>query len=382
MAKKKLDIDSSFAGELLASVNQKFKSEALKPAYYLDDPAVISDVQLWVPSGSSMLDLAISNRKAGGFPVGRITEVTGLEASGKSLLVAHAIANTQKLGGIGIFIDTEAAVSKEFFESIGVNVSEMLYLTLETMEDIFTAIDTIMDKVRTSGDSRLITIVVDSVMGASTKIEMDADYDKDGWSTTKAIVLSKGMRKLTNQIARQKVCLIFTNQLRTRLGVSFGDPYTTSGGKALGFHSSVRLRLKKKNSITLTTNGIKTIVGVQTQAQVIKNRLGPPLKTVEYDIYFDSGIDDYGSWLEILKKYSIASTSGAWYSYEFIDKETADIETVKFQSKDFRKLLDSRPELKDDIYNQICDKFIMKYKINEDYGIDDVVLEGEFISED
>lgn len=382
MAKKKLDIDSSFAGELLASVNQKFKSEALKPAYYLDDPAVISDVQLWVPSGSSMLDLAISNRKAGGFPVGRITEVTGLEASGKSLLVAHAIANTQKLGGIGIFIDTEAAVSKEFFESIGVNVSEMLYLTLETMEDIFTAIDTIMDKVRTSGDSRLITIVVDSVMGASTKIEMEADYDKDGWSTTKAIVLSKGMRKLTNQIARQKVCLIFTNQLRTKLGVSFGDPYTTSGGKALGFHSSVRLRLKKKNSITLTTKGIKQIVGVQTQAQVIKNRLGPPLKTVEYDIYFDSGIDDYGSWLTILKQYSIASVTGAWYSYDFVDKETGDVETIKFQSKDFRKLLDSRPELKDDIYEHICDKFIMKYKINEDYGVDDVVMEDEFISED
>jgi recombination protein RecA len=382
MAKKKLDIDSSFAGELLASVNQKFKSEALKPAYYLDDPAVISDVQLWVPSGSSMLDLAISNRKAGGFPVGRITEVTGLEASGKSLLVAHAIANTQKLGGIGIFIDTEAAVSKEFFESIGVNVSEMLYLTLETMEDIFTAIDTIMDKVRTSGDSRLITIIVDSVMGASTKIEMEADYDKDGWSTTKAIVLSKGMRKLTNQIARQKVCLIFTNQLRTKLGVSFGDPYTTSGGKALGFHSSVRLRLKKKNSITLTTKGIKQIVGVQTQAQVIKNRLGPPLKTVEYDIYFDSGIDDYGSWLTILKQYSIASVTGAWYSYDFVDKETGDVETIKFQSKDFRKLLDSRPELKDDIYEHICDKFIMKYKINEDYGVDDVVMEDEFISED
>lgn len=382
MAKKKIDITEDFASELLESVNQKFKSEALKPAFYLDDPNVISDVQHWIPTGSSMLDVAISNRKNGGFPVGRITEITGLEASGKSLLAAHAIASTQKLGGIGIFIDTEAAVSKEFFESIGVDTSKMMYLSLETIEDIFTAIDTIMEKIRTSGDSRIVTIVVDSVMGASTKTEMDADYDKDGWATTKAIILSKGMRKLTTQIARQRVCLIFTNQLRTKMGVTFGDPYTTSGGKALGFHASVRLRLKKKNQITLTVDGIKQIVGIQTEAQIVKNRMGPPLKSVEYDIYFDSGIDDYSSWMNIMKKYNIIVANGSWYKFDFIDEETGEIESIKFQSKDFRNMLDARPDIKEFLYDTICDKLVMKYKINEDYGTDDVVLESEFVLED
>ena len=138
----------------------------------------------------------------------------------------------------------------------------MLYIPLETIEDIFDSIETIIESVRKSSKDRLVTIVVDSIMGASTKIEMAADYEKDGWATTKAILLSKAMRKITNMIGRERVCLIFTNQLRTRLGVTFGDAWTTAGGKAVAFHSSVRLRLKSIGQIKLRVDGRDEIMGI------------------------------------------------------------------------------------------------------------------------
>jgi len=324
-----------------------------------------------------MLDLAISNRPNGGFPVGRITEITGLEASGKSLLAAHALANTQKQGGMAVYIDTENAISREFLEAIGLDLQKLLYVPLETVEDIFEAIESIIASVRKSNKDRLVTIVVDSVMGASTKPEMEKEYDKDGYATQKAIILSKGMRKLTNMIGREKICLLFTNQLRTRLGVSFGDPWTTSGGKAIPFHSSVRLRLKSIGQIKMKVKGIDQIIGIKTRAQVIKNRMGPPLKSIDYEIYFESGIDDFGGWLHVMKDHKIVKQAGAWYTY------TTDAgDDVKFQSKDFEKLVTADDELRDEIYKKICDSYIFTYKPGEDIGIDDVSVDEEFVNEE
>ena len=157
---------------------------------------------------------------------------------------AHALVSTQKKNGLAVYIDTESSVSSEFLQAIGINIDNMLYVHLETVEDVFDTIETIVTKIRESDKDRLVTILVDSLAAASTKVEMDADFDKDGWATAKAIIISKAMRKITNLIARQKVCLIFTNQLRQKLGVMFGDPWTTSGGKALPFHASTRIRLK------------------------------------------------------------------------------------------------------------------------------------------
>lgn len=231
MAKPKQAITEAEVKDDLASVladnlNKKFKSSNYKVAYFLEgDTDAPSDVKEWVSTGSTMLDLAISNRPYGGLPVGRIIEITGLEASGKSLLAAHALADTQKKGGLAVYIDTENAVSREFLEAIGVDLKEMLYVPLETIEDIFEAMDTIVESVRKSSKSRIVTIVVDSVAGASTKQEMAADFDKDGWATSKAIILSKAMRKITNFVGRERICLIFTNQLRTRLDVTFGDKW-------------------------------------------------------------------------------------------------------------------------------------------------------------
>ena len=360
MAKKVESSRDELSSILANNLNKKFKT-AHKVAFFLDgQESTPTDLDDWVSTGSPMLDLAIANRPNGGLPVGRITEITGLEGSGKSLLAAHAIADTQKKGGYGVYIDTENAMNQDFLTAIGVDIKKMLYVPLETVEDIFEAIDSIIESIRAADGSekKLVTIVVDSVAGATTKVELAADYDQAGYATQKAIIISKAMRKVTNLIGRERICLIFTNQLRTRMGVSFGDPWTTSGGKAIAFHSSCRLRLKQMGQLKSKVGGIDQVVGIKTRAQVIKNRMGPPLRSIDYDIYFDSGIDNYVSWLEMMKNYKLVTQSGAWYTY--IDKQTG--EEIKFQAKNFEEILLERPVMKDNIYKDICETYVMSYK--------------------
>ena len=383
-SKSKLELEDALANTLADSINKQFKGQALKTAFFLDgDDDAPSNVKDWISTGCDSLDLAISNRPNGGFPVGRITEITGLEASGKSLLASHALAETQKKGGLAVYIDTESATSTEFLQAIGCDLKTMLYVPLETIEEIFETIETIVEQVRKSSKDRLVTIVVDSVMGASTKIEMAAEYDKDGYATSKSIILSKAMRKVTNWIARENICLIFTNQLRTKLGVSFGDAWTTSGGKAIPFHASVRLRLKNTGMIKAKINGVEQVVGSKTEVQVVKNRMGPPHRKVNYDIYYDSGIDNYGGWLEIMKKFDLVKQSGAWYTLEDVDHETGEVfGEVKFQSKDFMEKVMQDAVVKDRLYKRICDTYIFKYQAGIDGGIDDVIITEEVIDEE
>ena len=353
MAKKELDLADILAGEL----NKQSKDN--KVAFFLNDDTAPTNVEGWISTGCAMLDVAISNRPYGGLPVGRITEVTGLEQSGKSLLSAHLLAETQKLGGVAVLIDTETAVSREFLEAIGVDVSKLLYVSADSVEQIFDFTETIIEKVRETDKDRLVTIVVDSVAAASTKTELAADYGKDGYATDKAIIISKAMRKITNMIGRQKITLVFTNQLRQKLNaMAFADPWTTSGGKALAFHASVRLRLKGTGQIKMKVGGQDKIVGMKVRAQVIKNRMGPPLRSTDFEIYFDRGIDNYGSWLSVMKDEKIVKQSGAWYTY--IDTETG--EEIKFQSKDFIQLMDERDDLREQIYKKICEEQILQYK--------------------
>jgi len=376
MAKSKVENESTrdkLAQKLQDSLNAKFKGT--KVAYFLGgDEWTPADLDEWIKTGSSILDIAISNRPDGGFPVGRIIEITGLEASGKSLLAAHALASTQRAGGVGVFIDTENAVSEEFLTAIGVDIQSLLYVQLDTVEDIYEAITNIVSNIRETNKDRLVTIVVDSMAAASTKIEMESDFDKDGWATSKAIINSKAMRKITQLIGRQRICLIFTNQLREKLGVMYGDPYTTSGGHALKFHASVRLRLKAMGQIKAKdpVTGVERTIGIKTQAQVIKNRCGPPLRKAEFDIYFDSGIDDIGGWLQVLKDYKIVKTGGAWYT--LVDENTG--EEIKFLSKDFEKLMHDRPDLKKYVYDKICSVLITPYQ-KADMGIDDVIIDDK-----
>ena len=355
MAKATKEVD--LAAVLAESLNKQSKDQRV--AFFLDSDEAPTNVDGWISTGASLLDVAISNRPYGGLPVGRITEVTGLEQSGKSLLSAHLLAETQKLGGIAVLIDTENAVSREFLEAIGVDVSKMLYVAAETVEQCFEYTETIIEKVRTQSKDKYVTIVVDSVAAASTEKEMEADYGKDGYATDKAIIISKAMRKITNLIGRQKITLVFTNQLRQKMNaMPFSDPWTTSGGKAIAFHASVRLRLKSMGTIKAKENGNERIVGIKVRCQVVKNRMGPPLRSADFDIFFDRGIDNYGSWLGVMKDNKLVKQAGAWYSY--VDTETG--EEVKFQSKDFIEMMETRDDLREQIYKKICEETILQYK--------------------
>lgn len=367
----------SLASALHESINSNVKRGEDNIAHFLDgEESSAANITDWISTGADTLDIAISNRPHGGLPVGRIVELTGLEASGKSLLAAHIIAETQKKGGIGVFIDTESAISTEFISAIGVDLQKMVYVQMEALEDVYQTVENIVEKVRESDKDRLVTIVVDSVMGASTKKELSGDYDKEGWATDKAILTSKAMRKLTGLIAQKKILLVFTNQLRQKLGVMFGDPWTTSGGKALAFHSSVRLRLKSIGQLKAKVNGVEQTIGIQTRCQVIKNRVGPPMRQAEFDIMFDSGINNTDGWLRVLKEYNLIRQGGAWYTYEMEDGSE-----IKFQAKDFQDKLEDVPEMKDQIYNKICETLIMKYK-SDNFSIDDIEVSDEPVPED
>jgi recombination protein RecA len=212
---------------------------------------------------------------------------------------------------------------------------------------------------------------------------MSAEYDKDGYATSKSIILSKAMRKVTNWIARERICLIFTNQLRTKMGVSFGDSWTTSGGKAIPFHASVRLRLKNTGMIKAKVNSVEQVVGSKTNVQVVKNRMGPPHRKIDYEIYYDSGIDNWGGWLAVMKNFDLVKQAGAHYTMEDIDMNTGEsIGEIKFQSKNFIEKVISHPEIKERLYQRICNAYIFKYQANIDGGIDDIIITDEVYDEE
>jgi recombination protein RecA len=361
MSKKKKnteEVQEDLASILADSLNKKFKDDGHKVAYFIDtekdNPA---NIKQWVSTGCDMLDLAISNRANGGLPSGKIVEIQGLEGAGKSLLAAHVMAETQKLGGVVVYIDTEHAMDETFFTAIGIDFNKFLYLPISKLEDVFGAAEEVITNVRKGNKDVPVTIVIDSIMGAKTQQEDDAEFGKDGYATQKAIIMSKAMRKMTDLISWEKVLLVCTNQLRVKMNAMFGDPYTTSGGKALGFHASVRLRIKSMGKIKGKVNGVEQIVGMKTQVQVVKNRLGPPHKVINYDIYFDSGIDNVGGWLGVLKAYKIVKTAGAWLKY------TSDAgEEFSFQAKDFEEQIMSNETVKQELYDKICEKFIMSYQ--------------------
>lgn len=389
------DVDNDKLISDLADIINKSNADGGNIAFVFgdesdDDPSKIID---WVPSGNDALDLVMGNRPNAGYPVGRITELTGLEGSGKSLLAMHALAETQKKGGVAVFIDTESSLDINFVRAIGVKVEELLYISCDHVEEIFDHTETLIEKVRGSTKDKLVTIVVDSVAAASCKTEMEAGFDKDGYATQKAIIISKAMRKITQLIARQRICLIFTNQLRQNIGAMFGDKWTTSGGKAIAFHSSIRLRLSKKQQIKNTRGDV---IGFTTIAKVVKNRLGPPMRQVEFDLFFDRGMDNYGGWFDILKTNNIAKKAKTKeQKKKLLDKDEKALDNyiecdgqgtkLEFEASDgkvyeltkanFLSLIREYPSLKDEIYQKLCDFFIMKYKDQSQCESEDIVYE-------
>jgi len=355
--------------ELLANELNKANKDGGKIAYFLDEqenPAEISD---WISTGSSILDLAISNRPHGGLPVGKMIEFNGLEGTGKSLLSAHVVADTQKKGGIAVVIDTENSAAPEFWKSIGVDLSKLLYVQCETVEDIFEKMEQMIAIVRKSNKDRILTIIVDSVAAASTKVELESDHGKDGYATGKSIIISKAMRKITTMIGRQKVLTVFTNQLRQNLNaMAFGDKYVVSGGKSLAYHCSVRVRLNNTGKLKKG----EEVIGNECKALVVKNRMGPPQRQASFDIYFDSGIADYGSWIKILKDKNLIKLNGSYYTYKKDDGSE-----WKFLSKDFVQIMKNDKVLNEEIYMKICNSVIMKYKDPNSIIVDDAVIDTD-----
>jgi recombination protein RecA len=362
--------------ELLATELNKANKDSGKIAYFLDekeDPSAVTD---WVSTGSTTLDLAISNRPYGGLPVGRITTLTGLEGTGKSLICAHIVADTQKKGGQAVYIDTEAAAAPEFWGALGVDLRSMLYISQDTIEGAFQTVEDIIGVVRKSDNNRLCTIIIDSIAGASTKIELEAGYERKGYATTKSLIVSEAMRKLTNLLAKRRILLVLTNQLRQNLqAMAFGDKWVEPCGKATSFHSSVKVRFEV---IEKMKDADKQVIGTTVRATVRKNRLGPPFRQAEFDCYFDSGIADYASWLELAKKkgFVVGPSNNLVYNGE------------KFNTESFVKTLNTNASFKDELYKKICDSVIMQYKtpnsaiienaIKEPEGIDtSVIVEGD-----
>lgn len=358
--------------ELISSVYDMINSpENAFGAYFLDDPEWNpSDITDWISIGDPIMDIVISNRKNGGIPVGRVTEINGLESTGKSLLTAHILLETQKKGGLPVLIDTEHSADRNFLKAIGLDLSNMIYAPIPIIEDAFETIENIIEKVRKSNNDRLVTIVLDSVMGATNRIEDENNYDKQGYATQKAIILSQAMRKIGKIIAQQRIALVFTNQLRTNLGVTFGDPWTTSGGKAIPFHASLRLRLKMISKLKKGDD----VIGIRGNCKVIKSKLGPSYRSCDYDMYFDRGLDNSTTWFETGKKYKCivaakkledeSQPEGPKNKYKEVKGWSMladDPEKIRFQSPTFEELILNNPEKRNLLYESLADKIIMKY---------------------
>jgi len=365
------------ANDVLSIINKQFKDHP-DAMTFLKDANMVTD---WFSTGCDILDLAISNRPGGGLPGAKVIEFNGLEGSGKSLCAAHVMAECQKKGGLAVLYDIEGAVGVlDFYQSIGLNTDKLLYIDkLRTLEEVYSSMESIIGKTIAGNKDIPLVIVLDSVTGATTIKELEEDYEKKGFATEKAKVNSGAMRRIPTMINGRKILIILIQQLRANMSaVGFGaDPWTTINGVAIPYTASVRLRFKKVGQIKGKINGIDSAIGERIQVQIVKNRVGPPRRKVVFDIRYESGIDNYGSWLTTLKDLGALSQSGSSYGYKYIDESTGEEITKKFQSKDFKKLLMETPGLKEMIYQQICDAYIMKYDTGEEeeIGIDDVTLD-------
>lgn len=356
------------------SINRKSnKEDGHKVAFSLDDKESTSNVDHWVSTGSTVLDLMISNQEDGGLPTGKIATFYGASGSGKTLIANHVLADCQQMGGLSVMIDTEAAADFDFMKTIGLDPDgEFLYVQENRLERIFDYIETVISKVKEADNDRPVVVVVDSIAGAVPENEYEGDYGKEGYNTDKAIVLSQAMRKITGLVNRENVLLLFTNQVRTDPGVMYGDPTTTPGGKAVKFHSSIRVKMRKAKKIKESGE----IVGAEIRPYVTKNRLAPPYRDTSFDLYYNSGIEDFGSWWEPLKNtgvidHSVVKSKG-WYGVvdengDPIMKSDLSIgadkdEPFKTQEKRFKKKLHDNPEFRSKMYDRLVDAVTHEYE--------------------
>ena len=284
-----------------------------------------------IPSGSIGLDLALG---VGGYPRGRVIEIYGPESSGKTTLTIHAIAEVQKQGGIAAFIDAEHAFDSVYASSLGVDIDNLLISQPDNGEQALE----IADHLISSGAVDLV--VVDSVAALTPKSEIDGEMG-DSKMGLHARLMSQALRKLTATISKTGCTCIFINQIRMKIGVMFGNPETTTGGNALKFYSSIRLDIRRIGAIK---NG-ENVIGNRTRVKVVKNKVAPPFKKVEFDIMFGQGISRSGEVLDAAVEAEIINKSGSWFSYD---------DTKLGQGRDaVKQMISDNPELCEELEEKI-----------------------------
>ncbi|OQX63116.1 MAG: recombinase RecA [Desulfococcus sp. 4484_241] len=293
-----------------------------------------TDMVIKVPAistGSIALDLALG---IGGIPRGRITEIFGQESSGKTTLALHTVAEAQKVGGIAAFIDAEHALDTSYARKLGVNCDELLVSQPDTGEQALE----IADMLVRSG--AIDILVVDSVAALVPRAEIEGDMG-DSHMGLQARLMSQALRKLTGVIGKTNTSLIFINQIREKIGVFFGNPETTPGGNALKFYSSVRLDIRRSAAIKDGQN----VVGNRVKIKVVKNKMAPPFKTVEFDMMYGEGLSKTGELLDIGVEQGIIEKSGSWYSYNG--------ERIGQGRENVKQFFSERPEMFDELYSKV-----------------------------
>ncbi len=302
-----------------------------------------------IPSGCLSLDLALG---IGGFPRGRVVEVYGPESSGKTTVALHAIAEAQKGGGNAAFIDAEHALDPYYAQKLGVDVEELLVSQPDTGEQ---ALEIVEMLVRSAA---VDVIVVDSVAALAPRAEIEGDMG-DSHVGLQARLMSQAMRKLSAIISKSNTTALFINQIREKVGVMFGNPETTPGGRALKFYSSVRLEVRRIETIKQGDQ----MIGNRTRARVVKNKLAPPFKTAEFDIIYGYGISREGSLIDLGVELDIIKKSGAWYSW--------DEERLGQGKENVREYLKDNPDTTATLEKRIREAFDLPTEKDDDSGPDD-----------
>ena len=298
----------------------------------LGDAAGQTEIDV-IPTGCLTLDLALG---VGGFPRGRIIEIYGPESSGKTTVALHAIAEAQKLGGVAAFVDAEHALDPVYAKKLGVDLESLYVSQPDTGEQGLDIVDAL------ARSSAVDIIVVDSVAALTPKAEIEGDMG-DSHMGLQARLMSQALRKLTAIINKSNTCVIFINQLREKVGVMFGNPETTTGGKALKFYTSMRLDVRK----TDTLKDADGAMGNRVKVKVVKNKLAPPFRQAEFDIVFGEGISQEGCIMDMGVQYDIIGKSGAFYSYNGVK--------IAQGKEKLRMFLKDNPEVKAEIEQKIRD---------------------------
>lgn len=338
-----------FMTDMFKSVNKELGENALVDLS-VDDSVIV--VKRFVSTGSKQLDYGISNNNVGGFPEGRITEICGPTASGKTTLALVAAASVQKMGGVVIYIDSEQALNLKRAQALGVNVKERFAYSPETCtERVFDLIEKTVLRVKNLQKDIPTLVVWDSVAATSPKGELEAEYEQNTIGL-QARALRKGLRKINQILAGQKVTFVILNHITQKIGVMYGSPDTTTGGTAIPFWSSVRVKISNPSPIKKTSGGGEEIVGVSVSAKVIKNKVERPWREVSFDIMFEEGINEADHIFDTVrefcdrnkdkpilvngKKVSLAGAA-AWKDFTVTDPKTGEVFiSEKFYKSDFK----------------------------------------------